>query len=331
MVIDAPVQQATTETTTEQGSGTTTEGENDTENTNENTEGSTDGNADDAAGGDGDYMNAGNGDETDVDTTETETETNTEGTSTEGTETTDDTTDDATTETATDSTAGTTTDTEATTDSTTDGTTTGTSADTTGNAFSQAPFRVVDDGTSDDLASLKADLSKLTASIIDKAKNPVVLSASNKADESVIEELRKSDAKADQEVVDKITKQQAANLKIADPYEIAILHKIGEKVRVIQDAVKRQAIGEKQVLPPETLMLKNIVASVRSMRKRAEEQYQNAPRRVFAKDERRLRKMEKLLKKMTELMNDRSLSPKQFNQLSAIYRDKLNNLRREIH
>jgi len=83
----------------------------------------------------------------------------------------------------------------------------------------------------------------------------------------------------------------------ADPYEIAILHKIGEKVREIQDAVTRQAVGAHQQLPAETIVLQNLVKNVKSIRKQAEEQYQNQPLRVFARDEKRLRKMEKLPKR----------------------------------
>jgi len=196
--------------------------------------------------------------------------------------------------------------------------------------FAQAPFRVVDDDATIDLNDMKKHVSALVSDLQKRAKNPTVLSATNKKDEDDLKAIMKGKVEAEESVLKKIQEQEQAAATVADPYEISILHKIGEKVRVIQDAVTRQAAGITQQLPPETIVLKNLVSSVKAMRKQAEEQYQNEPMRVFAKDEKRLRKMEKLLKKMTELMNDRSLSPKQFNQLSAVYRDKLNQIRRKI-
>lgn len=201
-----------------------------------------------------------------------------------------------------------------------------TGAGTESNTISQAPFRVVDDGTGSDLASTAQSIQKLTQSLKTAKRDP--LPASNAQDESFIENLLKTK----ETPTVKIPQQRRA----ADPYEISILSKIQDKMNVIRDAAARLATAQQQQQQPEPAkisLLRNLVASVKQMRKAAEQSGSAAAGRAssasaaqYQHDMHKLAKEERLYKQMRNLAESRYVPNELLQPAMGAYRQALSNV-----
>lgn len=199
-----------------------------------------------------------------------------------------------------------------------------TGAGTESNTISQAPFRVVDDGTGSDLASTAQSIQKLTQSLKAAKRDP--LPASNAQDESFIENLLKTK----ETPTVKIPQQRRA----ADPYEISILSKIQDKMNVIRDAAARLATAQQQQPEPAKIsLLRNLVASVKQMRKAAEQSGSAAAGRAtsasaaqYQHDMHKLAKEERLYKQMRNLAESRYVPNELLQPAMGAYRQALSNV-----
>lgn len=182
--------------------------------------------------------------------------------------------------------------------------------------FSQAPFRIVDDGTENDLSITSQAIANLTNSL--KTARNTTISASNSADEEFIKSLTAKEEK--EETIAPVQR------RAADPYEISILSKIQDKMNVIRDAAMRMKTAQQQQPEPANIaMLRNLVENVKQMRKAAEQR--NAASHNFEQehDMDKLRKEERIFEKMRDLAENRYVPDKSLQSEMGTYRQVLRN------
>jgi hypothetical protein len=205
---------------------------------------------------------------------------------------------------------------------------------TTGASVPQetAPFRVVSDTTTPQMQSLSNSLGSLTKLVADNANTATPIPATNVEDEKALRTIIKEKATPSQAVLDAIKKQNEANERIADPYEISVLHKIEEKMNKLRTAAQQGQTATATATTtatPNTEMLQTLIKNVRLLRKQAEREVPSQEEMLPQyKEEKRLRNLENNYSQLNDVMEDRNLQGDEFNRLAAKYR---NNIYNNVH
>eukprot|EP01107_Rhizomastix_libera_P000792 TRINITY_DN114_c0_g1_i1.p1 TRINITY_DN114_c0_g1~~TRINITY_DN114_c0_g1_i1.p1 ORF type:complete len:277 (+),score=57.41 TRINITY_DN114_c0_g1_i1:39-869(+) len=185
------------------------------------------------------------------------------------------------------------------------------------------PFSTRNAASTEELAVMIDDLGKLSDTLAAQP-TPSPLPTHNTQEDIALAQLTKKVSAREATATDDGKEQK----KVADPFEISILSKLSQKVRRIQDIAVSNAFSTVPQTTPENVVLEQLVTMLRGIRQSvaARPVQQHVSSRA---EGRRLRQMQRLLRKMRKLDNNKQISQQEFQARSAKLHNKMLKLQQQ--